>query len=505
MSFLKKLAGDAVLYGMSTIIGRLLNWLMVALYTRVFDNREMLAENNLFYAFIVPLNVLFTFGMETAFFRFASKKENQSSYFNLILTFIILFGATLSGLIILFATPIAEALDFPGSENLIILLAVILWVDAICAIAFVKLRAKQQAKRFVSIKLTNIFITIAVTLFFLFLCQGILTGKFLTEYSSLARHFYSVENGPDYIIFANYIASLLTLLLLWKEYVGFRFIWNPERLKTILQYAWPLMIMGLAGSINLVADRLLFRSFLPEGFYPEFRSVDEAFGLYSNVYKLSIFMTLVVQAYRYAAEPLFFSKSGDKNSPGLIALSTKWFTIACIIIWVGVSLNLNIIALLLGENYRYGLEVVPVLLLANLFIGLYGNISIWFKLSDRTQYGSYITLGAMICTVILNMVLIPQYGYMGCAIAFLLSSFLMAGTCYMLGQKYYPIPYETGRVMAYAGVAGGLILAHSFIKTEASIGGFAIQMALCLAFVLFIILSERRGLQKRLNPPGGDS
>src|SRR5690606_36571243 len=154
----------------------------------------MLAENNLFYAFIVPLNVLFTFGMETAFFRFASKKENQSSYFNLILTFIILFGATLSGLIILFATAIAEALDFPGSQNLIILLALMLWVDAICAISFVKLRAKQQAKHFVSIKLTNIFITIAVTLFFLFLCQGLLTGKFLTEYSSLARHFYSVEN-----------------------------------------------------------------------------------------------------------------------------------------------------------------------------------------------------------------------------------------------------------------------------------------------------------------------
>jgi O-antigen/teichoic acid export membrane protein len=378
MSFLRKLAGDAVLYGMSTIVGRLLNWLMVALYTRVFDNREMLAENNLFYAFIVPLNVLFTFGMETAFFRFASKRENQGGYFNLILTFIVLFGATLSGLIIFFATPIAEALHFPGSENLIVLLAVILWVDAICAIAFVKLRANQQAKRFVRIKMTNIFITIAVTLFFLFLCQGILTGQFLPEYRLWASRFYSVDKGPDYIIFANYIASLLTLLLLWKEFVGFRFVWKAEKLKAVLQYAWPLMIMGLAGSINLVADRLLFRSFLPPGFYPEFNSVDEAFGLYSNVYKLSIFMTLVVQAYRYAAEPLFFSKAGDKNSPSLIALSTKWFTIACIVIWVGVSLNLNIISLLLGKNYRYGLEVVPVLLLANLFIGLYGNLSIWF-------------------------------------------------------------------------------------------------------------------------------
>lgn len=503
MSFLKKLAGDAILYGASTIIGRLLNWLMVALYTRVFENREMLAENNLFYAFIVPLNVLFTFGMETAFFRFASKKENQNSYFNLILTFVILFGATLSGLIIFFATPIAEALDFPGSENLIILVAVILWVDAICAIAFVKLRANQRAKKFVGIKLSNIFITIGLTLFFLLLCQGILTGKFLPEYRAWASRFYSVEHGPDYIIFANYVASLCTLLLLWREFVGFRFLWNSEKLKSVIQYAWPLMIMGLAGSINLVADRLLFRSFLPPGFYPEYPSVDEAFGLYSNVYKLSIFMTLVVQAYRYAAEPLFFSKAGDKNSPSLIALSTKWFTIACIVIWVGVSLNLNIIVLLLGKNYRYGLEVVPVLLLANLFIGLYGNISIWFKLSDNTKYGSYITIGAMVSTVVLNMLLIPKFGYMGCAVAFLISSVLMAGSCYLLGQKYYPIPYETPRLLLYVGVASLLLLGHSYLPTEASLAAFAVQIGLSLAFVGFVYFTERKDLQKGPDPSGG--
>jgi O-antigen/teichoic acid export membrane protein len=492
MSFLKKLASDAVLYGMSTIVGRLLNWLMVALYTRVFENRELLAENGLFYALVVPLNIIYTFGLETAFFRFASKKEYQQKYFNLILTFIILFGATLSGLIIFFSEEIAVALNFPDASHLVILFAVILWVDAVCAIAFVKLRANQQAKTFVAIKLSNIFLTIGATLFFIFFCQGVLSGKFLTDQAYWVRNFYSVEDGPDYIIFANYIASLLTLLLLWKQFVGFKMQWNQTELKKILDYAWPLMIMGLAGSINLVADRLLFRKFLPPGFYPQFPSVDEAFGLYANVYKLSIFMTLVVQAYRYAAEPLFFSKVGDKNSPGMIALSTKWFTIACIVIWIGVSVNLNIIALILGENYRYGLEVVPVLLLANLFIGLYGNLSIWFKLSDQTQYGSYITIGTMCVTVALNIILIPIYGFMGCAIAFAISSLIMVGSCYILGQKHYPIPYETGRVLLYLAVAAGIIVLYSFRDAKASVGNFVLQSGICLAFLAFVILMERK-------------
>jgi O-antigen/teichoic acid export membrane protein len=185
---------------------------------------------------------------------------------------------------------------------------------------------------------------------------------------------------------------MLTLGLLWKEFVGFKFTINWPKLKEVLVYAYPLMIMGLAGAINLTADRLMFRELLPEGFYPDFPKPDQAFSIYSQVYKLSIFMTLVVQAYRYAADPLFFSKMGDRNSPNLIALSTKWFTIACIILWVGVSLNLDWIGLLIGENYRSGLYIVPILLLANLFIGVYGNTSIWFKLVDKTPGLAIVTV-----------------------------------------------------------------------------------------------------------------
>ena len=493
MSFLKKLAGDAVLYGMSTIVGRLLNWLMVAVYTRSFGAKGgPLAENGEFYAFMIPLGVLYTFGMETAFFRFASKKENQNEYFNLILTFILVFGSTLSGIIIFFATPISLALNFPHTEHLITLLALILLVDAACAIAFVKLRANNQAKKFVAIKLTNILITILVTLLFVSLCQGIITDQFLPQYKDFVLGFYTLENGPDYIIFANYVASILTLLMLWKEFAGFKPAWVFPKLKVVLEYAWPLMIMGLAGSVNLTADRLLLRRFLPEGFYPEYPEVDAAFGIYTQVYKLCIFMALVVQAYRYAVEPLFFSKMGDKNSPAIIALSTKWFTIACIFIWLAVSLNLNWISLILDESYRYGLYVVPVLLLANLFIGLYGNLTIWFKLSDQTQYGTYITLGAMLITVMMNVFLIPVWGFLGSAVAFAVSSGLMVIACYYLGQKHYPIPYETGRVLFYLAVAAAIIWGYSFVDNSQILRSLLLQGLLCAVFVALVYVVEKK-------------
>lgn len=492
MSFLKKLAGDAVWYGMPSIVGRLLNYLMVSVHTRAFENPEMLAENGLFYTFVIPLNIIYTFGMETAFFRYASKKENQSDYFNIILSFILVFGSTLSAFIILFSTPISMAVEMPGTEHLVTLFAIILLVDAACAIAFVKLRANHQAKKFALIRMANIIINIILTLFFIVFCQGVVTGQFFPEAKSWVSGFYSVEKGPDFIIYANYAASLLTLLMLWKEFVGFKPVWVWEKLKTVLVYAWPLMLMGLAGAINLTADRLLFNKYLPTGFYPEYPDVKTAFGIYTNVYKLSIFMTLVIQAYRYAAEPLFFSKMGDKNSPGMIAFSTKWFTIACIFIWLAVSVNLNWISLFLGENYRFGLVIVPVLLLANLFIGLYNNLSIWFKLSDNTRYGTYITIAAMIVTVILNILLIPIYGFLGCAISFLVSSFLMVSSCYVLGQKHFPIPYETSRIILYMIIAGLTIWAYSYVDNSQIGRSILLQMLICVGFIGFVYFLEKK-------------
>ncbi|KPM48221.1 lipopolysaccharide biosynthesis protein [Jiulongibacter sediminis] len=495
MSFLKKLAGDTVLYGLSSIVGRLLNWLLVVVHTRVFEQPRLLSDNAQLYSWVIPLNVLYTFGMETAFFRYGSKKENQNEYFNIILTFIILLGGTLSTLFILGATPLIEALGYPGKERLIVWLAIIIAVDAICAIAFVKLRAQNKARRFVKIKLASIFINIGLNAFYLIFCHNILNGVFLPDWKEFAARFYNPSIGPDYIIWANYVASMITLLLLWKEFVGYRFAFNWEKLKVVLKYAYPLLIMGLAGAINLTADRLMFRELLPDGFYTG-QSTDDAFSIYANVYKLSIFMTLVVQAYRYAADPFFFSKMGDKNSPGMIALSTKWFTIACVVLWLVVSLNLDWIGLLIGSTYRDGLPVVPILLLANLFIGIYGNTSIWYKLTDKTHYGTYITIGGMLITVVLNLILIPQMGYIGCAITFVISSFLMVAACYYFGQIHFPVPYETQRILLYLLVAGGLILLNSYVRFENLALGVSLHLLQCLLFLVFIYFLEKKNFSK---------
>ncbi|WP_341226243.1 oligosaccharide flippase family protein [uncultured Arcticibacterium sp.] len=491
MSFLKKLAGDTVLYGLSSIVGRLLNWLLFIVHTRVFEQPRLLSDNAQLYTYVIALNVIYTFGMETAFFRYASKKENQSEYFNIILTFIMLLGGTLSTLFILGATPLIDAIGYPGKERLIVWLSVILVVDAISAIAFVKLRAQNKVKRFVGIRLTNIFINIGLNVFYLMFCNYILQDLFLPDLKPFAAYFYNPAIGPDYIIWANYVASVVTLLLLWKEFVGFKFTWDWAKLKTVLNYAYPLLIMGMAGAINLTADRLMFRGLLPEGFYEGFNTED-AFSIYANVYKFSIFMTLVVQAYRYAADPFFFSKMGEKNSPNMIALSTKWFTIACIFIWIAVSINLDWIGLLIGSTYRSGLIVVPILLFANLMIGVYGNVSIWYKLTDKTFYGTWITLGGMALTVILNIILIPKYGYLGCAITFAISSLLMVVACYYYGQKHFPVPYSLVKVLIYIAVAAAIIIIDSQIQYAGLQYSVPVHLILCAAFLTVVYFMERK-------------
>ena len=496
MSVVKKLASDTALYGLSSIVGRFLNWLLVAVHTRVFDQPKLLADNNQLYVWVILLNILYTYGMETAFFRFA-KKENRQEYFNLILTYIILTSILFSLIIFFYATPIINWMGFPGKERLIVWFAIILATDAIAAIAFVKLRAENRAKRFVFIRITNIFINIGLNAFYLMFCKYIHEGLFLESWKPFADYFYNPSIGPDYIVWANFIASLITILLLWREFIDFRFSFDFQKFKPVLIYAYPLLIMGLAGAINQTADRLMLTKILPEGFYKGLTS-DDAFSIYANVYKLSIFMLLVVQAYRYAADPFFFSKAEDKSSPSMLALATKWFTIACILIWVGVSVNIDLISLILGKNYRSGIIVVPILLLANLFIGVYQNISMWFKLSDKTHFGTYFTIIGMVITVILNIILIPIWGYVGCAITFAVSSFIMMVLCYYYGQKHYPIPYELKSVITYLIIAGIFIVISWQIKIESLMFSIPFHILLTIIFVLGIVVSEHTSLGIRL-------
>lgn len=499
MSVLKKLTSDTAIYGVPSILGRTINFLLVGLHTQVFTRPGELSSNIELYAYVAVLNVLYTYGMETAFFRYASRTENPKFYYNIVLSAIITTSVLFSGIFIVLSHDITGLLHYRGQERYIVWLAVIVAIDAIVAIPFARLRLERKAKKFATVRMVNILLNVGLNFFYLWFCKGIYDGKFLESLKPLIQHIYDPTLGVGYIFLANLLANALMIPMLWREFRDFKFTIDPQQFKLLWVYAYPILIMGLAGTVNMMTDRLLLKQLLPHDFYPG-RTAKDALGIYGNCYKLSIFINLVVQAFRYAAEPFFFSKADDRNAPDTFALVMKWFIIACVLIWLGVSLNLDLIASLFlrSKDYHEGLPVVPILLLGNLLLGVYYNLSVWFKLTDKTSYGTVITLVGAGITLILNWLLIPQIGYMGCAITFLVSCTIMTVVCYWLGNIYFPVPYQLLSALGYMSSAGLLIYISSKIQIANLWISVPYHLALLLLYLLAILVIERNSLPKRL-------
>lgn len=493
MSVFKKLAGDTALYGVSTILGRMLNYTLVPLHTHVFKRPGELSSNVELYSYVAVLLVLYTIGLETAYFRFAARKpEDRINVFNDTLSIVLAISVAATALIILFASQITQWLGYPGQELFVVWVGLIVGIDAVMAIPFARLRVENKTKRFVKARLTNIFIVVALNLFFLLFCRDIYNGKYLTFLRPAVSLIYYPQIGPGYIFLANLLANATYFVLLRDAFAGFRFRLNWPEIRVLVLYAFPLMLTSLAGLVNNVTDRLALRHWLPEGLYPHLTNED-VLGIYGNCYKLSVFMALAIQSFKFAADPFFFSQAEDKNAPDLLARVTKWFIIVCVLIWVAVSLNLDVLgALFLSPAYRPGLDVVPMLLLGNLFLGVYYNMAFWFKLSDKTAYGTIITVIGAVVTVVLNMTLIPVMGYMGCAVAFLASSVVMTVICYVQGDKYYPVPYDIKSALGYIGSAGLLIYLAWQIKIENIWLALAYHMLLLLLYIGVILVVERK-------------
>ena len=317
---------------------------------------------------------------------------------------------------------------------------------------------ENRAREFVWAKITNILIVVALNVFFIVLAKDIYEGKYLTALQPVADLVYKPEIGAGYIFLANLIGNALYFIIIRKAFAGFRFQLSSSQIRVLIVYAFPIMLTNLASVLNLLTDRLFLRHSLPPNFYPGL-SAEAVLGIYGSCLKLSVFMALAIQSFKFAADPFFFSQAEDKNAPALLAQVTKWFIIVCVLIWVGVSLNLDLLGQLFlrSKAYRVGLDVVPLLLLGNLLLGVYYNISFWFKLSDKTYYGTLITVVGTAVTIILNLVLIPIIGYMGCAVAFSVSSFVMTAMCYYLGERFYPVPYQVRSAVGYIVGAGLLI------------------------------------------------
>jgi O-antigen/teichoic acid export membrane protein len=503
MSIAKKLASQTAIYGVSSIVGRVLNTLLTPIYTTYFAAADFGIVTGL-YAYVSFLNVVFTYGLETTFFRFASQPgADRQQVYNRILSLLLLSSLGLGGLLLLLAGPLLASLGVPpGHEQFAQWMIITLALDAVAALPFARLRLENKARQFALVRLANIGLTMAFNILFIVVCPAVLRsspGSWLAGFQPVVQAFYNPALGVGYVFVANLLASSLTLVLLLPQLRGFRFQW-PQLpfLRPTLAYALPLALMGLAGMVNETLDRIMLPAWLPANFYPGLSPLGAA-GVYGACYKLSIFMSLVIQAFRYAAEPFFFSQSTDKNSPATFALVLKWFTLCCAFIFVGISLNLSWVAplFLRQATFRSGLVVVPILLLANLFLGVYYNLSVWFKLTDKTYYGTYIGAAGAVLTIVLNFLLIPVFGYLGCAWATLACYFMMAVLCWWLGERHFPVPYPVKRLLLWLLAAVLLVVGgQAAMQTVPLIAGYALGLGLPLLFAGLVYLVEaRRGLK----------
>lgn len=473
MNPLKKLAGQTVLYGMGSILPRMLNFLLVPLHTIDAYSREEYAVVTQLMAIVAVVNVVFMFGMETTFFRFSTKEgADRKKIFNIAQTVILLISVPISVLFIVFASPIASSLDMANHPEFITYLTLVMLIDAVVAIPFAQLRLTNQALKFAALKIINVLIIVGLNWYFL-------------------KVIYNPEVNVGYVFIANLAANSFFILFFARVLFNWRPALDKELTPVMLRYSYPIMLTGVAGMYNEMFSRVALEYWLPENFYSSMTK-KAAVGVFGACYKFAVFMNLGIQAFRYAAEPFFFSNATNKNSPQLFARINHYFIITCCAVLLAISINLDILKYFIGEEYWIGLPVVPVLLLAYLFLGVYYNLTVWFKLTDKTQYGTFITIGGAIITLAANYLLIPLFGYMGSSWAALLCYFLMAAACYVIGQKFYPIPYAIGKGLAYIICTTGLVLWVNSVTINTQWLSVSFHAAVMAAFVITVYFVERR-------------
>lgn len=454
---LRKLAGQTAIYGLSTIVGRLLNYLLVPIYTRIFTT-EVYGVVGEFYAYIPFVLVVLIYGMETGFFRFAKDKQNLNKVFSSIMTSLFTTCSIFLILAFIFKNQIAYIIRYSEHPEYIIYVAIIVAIDAFISVPFTKLRLLDKAVKFVTIKLINIALNIILNLYFLLLCP------YIQEINpdSIFLYFYNPDITVGYIFIANLIANIVTLILLLPEIFNVKYQFDQKLLKTILIYSLPLLIAGFAGMINETLDRLFIKNILLWQNY-ELSYAKAQVGIYSANYKLAMLMSLFIQMFRFAAEPFFFQNSNKENNRKLFAEASKYFAIFGFAIFLFVILYIDIFKYFIGEDFRDGLTIVPILLLANLFLGLFFNLSIWYKLNDMTKYGIYLTLIGAVITIILNLALIPFFSYIGAAIATLVCYVAQTVVSFFWGQKHYKIPYDLKNFFFYFALTAVLFIINYFV------------------------------------------
>lgn len=486
----KKLAQQTAIYGLSSILARFLNYALVPIQTRVFHPEEFGVVTQ-FYAYAGFLNILFTYGMETAFFRYSNVNEDKKQVYDTGMLSMIFTSVLFCVVLILFKNPIADFMQFSGHTEYVTMLALILGLDALVTIPFAKLRQENRPYRFATYKIINIGMNVGFNIFFLIICPWMLSNPQYAYFQPLIRQVYHPEWGVAYIFISGLIASVVTLLVMGRYFYIRNWRISINLLKEMLHYAWPLIIVGLAGMGNELLSRILLTRRW-DGTYLE---AIHALGVFGACYKMSLLMTLFVQAYRMAAEPFFFGESKKVNPQLTYAKTMNFFVIFCGFIFLLVTLFMDFFKqIFMGAEYYEGVHVVPILLMANFFLGIYYNLTIWYKLTNKNLAGSLIALGGVAITFVLNWIWIPQYGYYGSSwVTFICYGGMMV-VSYFLGQKYYPVPYDLARFFIYVSLALGIYFLHDrlvlMLPTDLSVLSYAIAFGFLCVYVGIVYLLE---------------
>ena len=433
------MASETVVYGLSTILARILNFVFVPIYTRVLETGSYGTVTE-FMAYIAVLQVVLALGLETGCFRFASREgADPDKVFSNALAAVICSSGVFLALVLIFASPLAGLMGYGGYEACIRYVAGILVADTLTSIFFARLRFEHKALKFAVLKTVKILTETGANLLLFFVFPAFAAS----HPDTFLLDFISAEPDFTYVIFAIFVSSIVCALLFVPMAVRQRYIFDSAQMKSMLVYSLPLMVAALPGIVNDFLDRFLFR--FCDTSSPEWRS---SLGIYQAATKLAVIMSLFIQMFRYAAEPFFFQREKEKDSKGMYAAVMDYFTAFCGLVFLGVIFYMDILCLILGPDYRVGVGVVPIMLGAYMVLGMLFNVSMWYKLSGKTSMAIYITLAGLVVTALVNIVFMPRYSYHASAWGHLASYTVMFAISAALGQKYYPIPYNWPRLGA---------------------------------------------------------
>ena len=483
MADMKTLAKDTAIYGLSSIIGRFLNYLLVPLYTyKIAAASGGYGVITNLYAYTALLLVILTYGMETTFFRFANKEgEDPKLVYSSILRMVGLTSLVFIGLVFAFIGPISSVMGYPEHPSYIWSLAIVVALDAFQAILFSYLRYQKRPLKFAALKLLFIGLNIALNLVYFVLLPKLYDGN-----PAVWGKLYNPEVGVGYVFYINLFCTSLVTFFFAKELkgIGYGFDWNL--CKRMLSYSWPILVLGIAGILNQTADKILFPKVYPGA------DANVQLGIYGAVVKIAMIMALITQAFRYAYEPFVFGNSREKDNKETYAKGMKYFVIFTLLAFLCVMAYMNVLRYIIKSDYWDGLKVVPIVMAAEMMMGIYFNLSFWYKLIDKTIWGAWFSGIGCAVLILVNVLFVPQYGYMACAWGGVAGYGTAMVLSYLVGQKYYPISYPLRDITLYV-VVSAILFAAMMLPIENMWLALAYRTFLLLLFVGFIYRKEHLG------------